>query len=91
MTPKYVNEWPLDGFDGWVREGRTKLNGIIRSYNMWQVDDCPVDYGQKLTRLITYGIQTLSEVDGGSGWVEELKGMLDFVERKLKEEANAED
>ncbi len=66
---QFVKEWPEDTNIAWWNEGRHELNKVIRLYNKWQVDG-----------FSELGLQTFANVDGGSGWRDQLDEMKKFVE-----------
>lgn len=76
---KYFAEWSEETPIGWWREGRKKLNVIIRMVNDWTLDGKPVGEKEKILRYIDMGIQTFGAKDGGSAWRDELLAMQDYV------------
>ena len=79
---RFVKEWDEDTDITWWKESRIKLNKIIRKYNKWQYkhDFNPLK-GLKLLAMIEYGKQTIGNIDGGSGYLEELEEMEKFVKK----------
>jgi len=81
----FVEEWPTDTDIPWWNEGRAKLNEIIKPYNQWQIDGFDAEQGIRLRAQIICGMQTFATRDGGGGWLDELRGMLQFVETIIEE------
>lgn len=77
---KFESEWDENTNIAWWKDGRTKLNVIIRMYNKWQIDGFPSDEKQPLIATIICGLQTFASQDGGSNWAEVLERMKQFVE-----------
>lgn len=80
MEDRFVDNWPEDSPIAWQNDGRRRLNQIIDSYNLWLLHGRPVEAMPALLRAIEFGRQTIGRRDGGSEWLRELDGMLDFVE-----------
>lgn len=86
MKPETIEEWNENVGVGWWKEGRKKLNKVIRKYNHWVV--CDTDNNVKTTILLVKIYKNLKmsycNQDGGSGWYEELDKMKTTVEYILK-------
>lgn len=82
MEYRFVAKWNPDDTDIlWQKESRIELNKIIDIYNRWQIDD-NFDQGKIKFVLanIEYGKQTIGSDDGGSGYLEVLEEMEEFVQ-----------
>lgn len=68
----------------WQRRSRIELNKIIEVYNQWQIED---DFDKHKSKFvlakIEYGKQTIGSQDGGSGYLECLLEMENFVKECL--------
>jgi len=63
-----------------VERCRIELNKIIECYNTWQMeDDFDIEKSKLVLAKIEYGKQTIGSRDGGSGYMEELEKMEEFV------------
>lgn len=80
---RFVEEWATNTPIDWWNAGRAKLNPIIQTYNKWQIDGFCPEAAVKLRAQIICGQQTFASRDGGSGWHDELSGMLAFVEQHI--------
>lgn len=76
---KFQNKWDENTSITWWNECRSELNKIIDFYNQWQIEGFPDDQTTKLRALIEYSKQTIGSRDGGSGYMETLVEMEDFV------------
>ena len=76
---KFQKKWDEDTPIAWWNECRSELNKIIDFYNQWQIEGFPDDQTTKLRALIEYGKQTIGSRDGGSGYMDTLVEMEDFV------------
>lgn len=80
MKYKFVKKWNEDTNITWWKECRIELNKIIECYNTWQIDD---DFNAEKSKIILakieYGKQTIGSIDGGSGYMEELEDMEEFI------------
>ena len=81
---KFVSEWPTNTSIEWWNKGRAQLNEVIEVYNQWQIKGFDPDEGAKVRAKIILGMQTFGRRDGGNGWLDELTGMLEFVETHLE-------
>lgn len=80
MNYKFVKRWDEDTTITWWKECRIELNKIIDSYNAWQIDDdFDIEKSKRLLAKIEYGKQTIGSRDGGSGYMEDLEQMEEFV------------
>jgi len=85
-TYKFEEKWDENTGIGWWDECRKELNKIIDFYNQWQIEGFPDDQVTKLRALIEYGKQTIGSMDGGSGYMEKLVEMEDFVNERTSQE-----
>jgi len=71
----------------WWKEGRTKLNKVIRKYNKWvrENSDDLVKTAKLLDKINDNLEMHYCNQSGGSGWKEELLTMKSIVESRLKE------
>lgn len=83
---KKLVEWDENVGISWWKEGRTKLNKVIRKYNKWI--DLHQENKDKTTKLLIKINEHLqmpySNQDGDSGYKEELTKMKENVERVLQ-------
>jgi len=80
MEYKFVKKWDEDTNITWWKECRIELNKIIECYNTWQMeDDFDIEKSKLVLAKIEYGKQTIGSRDGGSGYMEELEKMEEFV------------
>ncbi len=77
----YFAEWDENTDIGWWRDGRMKLNVIIRMVNEWTILGRPKEKKEKLLRYIDKGIQTFAAQDGGEEWRKTLLSMKEYVSR----------
>jgi len=77
---KYFSEWDENTKIDWWREGRIKLNTIIRMVNDWTLEGKPSSQKAKLLRYIDMGVQTFAAQDGGEVWKEELLSMQKYIQ-----------
>lgn len=76
---RFKHKWNEDTNINWWKESRIELNKIIDIYNYWQINGFNEDEVEKLLAYIEYGKQTIGSQDGGSGYLEELEDMEEFV------------
>lgn len=82
---RFVKKWDEDTDITWWKESRIELNKIIDAYNKWQIDDdFDVDKSKRVIALIEFGKQTIGSIDGGSGYLEELEKMEEFIKQSLR-------
>ena len=80
MNYRFVKKWNENVDVKWWKESRIELNKIIQEFNDWQVeDDFDPKKTKKLLAKIEYGKQTIGSQDGGSGYMDELRYMEEFV------------
>lgn len=80
MKYRFVKKWDEDTNITWWKECRIELNKIIECYNDWQItDDFDENRAKFVLAKIEYGKQTIGSRDGGSGYMEELEQMEEFV------------
>ena len=77
-------KWKTDTDITWWNDSRRELNKIIEVYNTWQISDA-FDKHKAIIVLawIEYGQKTIGAQDGGSGYMDELQKMEDFVRKVL--------
>ena len=80
MNYYFKQKWSEDVPIDWWRQSRIELNKIIDIYNYWQIGGFSRDEAKKVLSYIEYGKQTIGSKDGGSGYLEELEDMEQFVE-----------
>ena len=73
---EFEEKWNIDTPIEWWNECRTELNKIIDVYNQWQLDGFKEEEKQHLVANITFGMQTIGQRDGGSGYLETLEKMM---------------
>lgn len=87
------DEWNENICIDWWKEGRKKLNKVIRKYNDW-IDE-GTDSLTKTAKLLEKIKKNLKmdycNHDGGSGYWEELNDMKIVVKERLKFLANNDD
>jgi len=80
-----IEEWNENTNISWWKEGRTKLNKVIRKYNKWI--DKYLDNNLKTVKLFNKINKNLEmhycNQDGGSGWKDELLKMKSVVEDRM--------
>ncbi len=82
---RFVTLWDEDTNIDWQKKSRIELNAIIKFYNTWQMEyNFDADKATIVLAKIVYGKQTIGAKDGGSGYLEELEKMEEFVKSKLK-------
>lgn len=80
MEYKFKQKWDEDTDISWRKTSRITLNKIIESYNNWQIyDNFDINKSIIILAQIEYGKQTIGVLDGGSGYLEELEDMEQFV------------
>jgi len=83
---RFVDYWDEDTNISWQKESRKRLNEAITLYNDWQIEhDFDPEKSVKVLAKIEYGKQTYGNIDGGSGYLEELEKMESFVKDYLEE------
>ena len=84
MEYNFIKKWNEDSPIEWWNECRIELNKIIDVYNKWQMeDDFDEDKSKLVLAKIEYGKQTIGVRDGGSGYLEQLEEMEDFVKNNI--------
>lgn len=84
MKYKFVKKWNEDTDIGWWKKSRIELNKIIEDYNNWQIeDDFDISRSKIILAKIEYGKQTIGSQDGGSGYLEELNQMEQFIKQSI--------
>jgi hypothetical protein len=84
MKYKFLKKWNEDTSITWQKNSRIELNYIIDHYNKWQMeDDFDSKQGKLLLAKIIYGKQTIGSLDGGSGYMDELNQMEEFVNNNI--------
>ena len=82
MKYYFKNKWDENTDISWWKTSRIELNKIIEHFNNWQKDDnFDVEKSKLLLANIEYGKQTIGSQDGGSGYLEELLDMENFVNK----------
>jgi hypothetical protein len=78
-------EWNENVGISWWKEGRVKLNKVIRKYNKWidLFQDDKVKTAKLLVKINEHLQMHYSNQDGGSGYKEELMKMKQNVEEIL--------
>lgn len=77
---KFQKRWDEDTNIGWWKTSRIELNLIINHYNYWQIEDeFDSVKARRLLALIEHGKQTIGVQDGGSGYMDCLEEMENFV------------
>ncbi len=80
---RFKEKWKEDTPIKWWNENRKELNRIIEIYNKWQIDDnFNSDKSKIVLSNIQYGKQTIGSLEGGSGYLEELEDMEEFIRIK---------
>jgi hypothetical protein len=83
---KSVEPWDENTNIDWQRKCRKRLNKVISKFNKWQVEkNFDVYYGMKVLRHIEAEKQGVGSRDGGSGYLEVLLDMEQFVKDNLVE------
>ena len=82
MEYQFEDLWSEDTNITWWKECRIELNKIIRIYNDWQLNGFSSDSTRKVLAHIELGKQTIGSRDGGSGYMEVLERMEQFVKSK---------
>ncbi len=75
----YFAKWDENTEIAWWNEGRKQLNVLIDRVNQWTLDGCPAAQKGRVQRELDMAVQTWAQQDGGSGWLDELKSMQDYV------------
>jgi len=85
-TIKFIDYWDENTEIGWWDDCRKRLNKVIRRFNKWQVEKgFDNQYGYKVLRHIEAEKQGIGARDGGSGYLEVLEEMEQFVKDNLGE------
>lgn len=88
MKNKYqkIKEWNENVSISWWRDGRIKLNKIIRKYNKWteKHSDNIVKTAKLLARINKNLEMDYCNQSGGSGWKEELLNMRNIIKQHMK-------
>jgi len=76
-----INEWDENVGISWWKEGRTKLNKVIRKYNKWVEfhSKNEIKTAKLLTKINKHLKMDYCNQDGGSGYKEELETMKSNV------------
>jgi hypothetical protein len=86
MNYRFVKKWNENVDVKWWKESRIELNKIIQEFNDWQIeDDLDPKKIKKLLAKIEYGKQTIGSQDGGSGYMNELRYMEEYVKQITEE------
>lgn len=83
MEYKFKTKWDENTDISWWKLSRIELNKIIDAYNNWQIEGFQKDVTQVVFAKIQYGKQTIGSQNGGSGYLEELEEMEDFVNQHI--------
>ena len=85
MDLTFIEEWDEDTYIEWRRDGRRRLNVIIRKFNDWQRDvgmECADEKTPRLLMiLIIEAKQTWARRDGGWEWVKVLDQMFEVCKQ----------
>jgi len=76
-----ITEWDENVGIDWCKEGRMKINKVIRKYNNWidnHLND-EVKTAKLLVKIVKHLNMHYSNQDGGSGYKEELLKMKDSI------------
>lgn len=81
---RLVEEWDEHIGISWWKACRTKLNVVIRLYNNWQTEK---GFDPAEGRILIAHLKNCKEEmpeNGGSGYIEEIDNMIEFVEETIK-------
>lgn len=80
-----IKEWDENVEIEWWKEGRIKLNKVIRKYNKWvkKYTDDDIKTSKLLKKINKHLKKDYCNKDGGSGWKDELLRIKFIVENKF--------